>query len=129
MQGPKGHGNKISRKQEQAIAALLVEATIRDAAASVGVSEATLWRWMQRADFRSAYRAARRQVVEHAVAHLQRATADAVAGLARNLTCGVPSVEVRSAGAILSWAVRGVELMDLEERVVALEGDHALTSP
>jgi len=46
----KGHGEKLSRKQEQAIAALLTCPTIEQAAKAAGVGETTLWRWLQDSD-------------------------------------------------------------------------------
>ena len=54
-----GHGEKRSRKQEQAIASLLREATLESAAQAVGVGESTLRRWLQQPEFHRAYRAAR----------------------------------------------------------------------
>ena len=117
----KGHGEKLSRKEEQAIVALLQQPTLQAAAASVGVSDVTLWRWLQQPDFQARYRAARRQLVEGALANLQQATSEAATTLRRNLTCGVPSVEIRAAVAVLDQAVKAVELLDLEERVQALE--------
>src|SRR6266536_2429950 len=117
----KGHGAKLGRMEEQSILALLTHATIPEAASACGVSESTLWRWLQQPDFQTRYRAARRQVVEGALANLQQATSEAATTLQRNLTCGVPSVEIRAAVAILDQAVKAVELLDLEERVEALE--------
>ncbi len=117
----KGHGEKLSRKQEQAIAALLSAPTIKDAAKACGVSEVSLWRWLQLPDFAAAYRAARRQVVERAVSELQAATGEAVETLKRNLHCEQASVEIRAAQIILEQAVKGVELIDLQERVERLE--------
>jgi hypothetical protein len=73
-----GHGEKLSRKQEQAIAALLGELSVRAAAEKVGVNECTLRNWLKQPAFASAYRAARRQIVEVAVAGLQRLTLQAV---------------------------------------------------
>lgn len=90
-----------------------------------GASEVTLWRWMQRPDFADRYRAARRTALEGAITHLQQAAGEAAAALRRNLGCVVPSVEVRSALGILEQAFRGAELLDLEERIAALEGQQA----
>jgi hypothetical protein len=81
-------GSKLERQQEQAIAALLTEKTHAEAAARVGIAPATLQRWLLLPEFRSAYREARRQVVEAAVGRLQAASAKAVDALERNLTCG-----------------------------------------
>jgi hypothetical protein len=116
-----GHGEKIGRKDDEAIAALLLEPSLDAAAARVGVAPATLARWLRLPSFARKYRAARRAVVESAVARLQQASGEAVACLRRNLSCGRPSVEVRAAEAILDAAVRGVELMDQETRLAAVE--------
>jgi nitrogen-specific signal transduction histidine kinase len=112
---------KIGRKQDQAIAGLLTAGTHAEAAVAAGISEATLQRWLRDPGFVAAYRQARRQVVEAAVAQLQRATSNAVATLERNLDCKNPSVEVRAAATILERATKAVELVDLAERVEELE--------
>lgn len=117
----KGHGEKLSRKQEAAIAAPLACPTIGEAATQAGVGEVTLWRWLKRPQFQAGYRLARRRVVEAAIGRLQHAATEAVATLQRNLTSGAPSVEVRAAKAILDQATKAIELMDLVERVEVLE--------
>ncbi len=117
----RGHGDKLNRKQEQAIAALLSASSIKAAADVCGMAEVTLWRWLQLPDFQAAYRTARRQVVERAVTELQAACGKAVETLKRNLTCDNPSVEIRAAQIILEQGIKGIELMDLQERVERLE--------
>ncbi len=117
----KGHGEKFGRKEEQAIVALLTRPTVAEAAKACAVSEVTLWRWMQQPEFTERYRAARRQVLEQAIAQLQQASGEAVETLRRNLTCTVASVEVRAALAIIDQAVKGAEVLDLETRIAALE--------
>lgn len=121
MKESRGHGDKLNRKQEQAIAALLSASSIKAAASECGIAEVTLWRWLQIPDFQAAYRAARRQVVERAVSELQGACGEAVGTLKRNLTCENPAVEIRAAQIILEQGIKGVELMDLQERVERLE--------
>src|SRR5262249_36563431 len=98
----KGHGQKLTRKQEALIAALLTEATHAAAAAKAGVSEATLHRWLQLPDFSAAYRVARRQLVEGAVGRIQAATGQAVATLLAVAKDGAKdSDRVRAAVALL----------------------------
>ena len=77
----KGHGEKLSRNQERAIAALLVHPTMAKAAAAAGVGEVTLWRWLQIPEFKEQYRLARREAVSQAVGHLQGACNVAVPAL------------------------------------------------
>ncbi len=102
--------------------ALMSTSTLKDAAAQAKVSEVTLWRWLQDEDFAKAYRTARRQVVERAVAEMQATCGDAVETLKRNLNCRNESVAVRAAQIILDQAIKGVELIDLQERIERLEG-------
>jgi hypothetical protein len=116
-----GHGERVSRDTEAAVAALLSCRSIAAAAKKVGVNEKTLRAWLKEEAFASAYRAARRAVVEYSIAQVQKLTEQAVKALARNLRCGVPAVEVKAAVAILDQAGRGVELLDLAERLAKLE--------
>jgi hypothetical protein len=119
--GERGHGQKRERLEDRALAALLSEPTIAAAATKAGIGESTLLRWMAEPDFKARYRAARRQVVEGAIGRLQQAATLAVDALTRNLTCGIPAVEVGAAKSILDQAIKAVELVDLAERVEALE--------
>ncbi len=119
-----GHGEKLTRKQDGAIAALLSAPTVAAAATAAGIGERTLRRWLRDSAFVAAYRDARRKVVEAAVARLQNVAYEAVDALQRNLTCGRPGDEIRAAATILERATRGVELIDLAERLDALEGRH-----
>jgi len=56
-----GHGAKFGRKKEDAIAALLTQRTVEEAAKSLNIATKTLLRWMKEPEFDAAYRAARRQ--------------------------------------------------------------------
>ena len=117
----KGHGEKLGRKEEQAILALLTHPTIPEAAAACGVGEATLWRWMQEPEFRDRYRQARRQVLEGAIASLQQAAGEAAATLRALLTAESETVRLGASRAILEQATKGADLLDLEARIAALE--------
>jgi hypothetical protein len=116
-----GGAGRRSQREGAALAALLSEKSIALAAAKAGIGESTLLRWLADPAFKARYRAARRQVVEHAVSGLQQAAAQAVDALTRNLTCGIPPVEVGAAKAMLDQAIKAVELIDLVERVELLE--------
>ena len=116
-----GNGGKRDNKEDAALAALLSQPTIAEAATKSGIGEATIHRWLTDPAFKARYRDARRQVVEHAVSGLQQAASDAVAALSRNLHCGIPASEIAAAKAVLDFAVKGVELVDLAERVEQLE--------
>jgi hypothetical protein len=116
-----GHGSKRAQREEAAIVGLLCEPTVDAAARKAGIGETTLLRWMAEPEFKARLRAARRSVVECAIGRLQQAATQAVDALSRNLTCGIPAVEVGAAKAILDQSIKAVELVDLAERVEALE--------
>ncbi len=112
---------KIDRKAEAVIAALLTESSHAAAAKKAGVSEATLQRWLRQAAFQSAYRAARRALVESAVSRLQQAADEAVQTLRRNLSCGNPAAEVRAAVAVLAQTFQGLALSDMADEIESLK--------
>jgi hypothetical protein len=116
-----GHGSKLARKQEQAVAALLANPTVEAAAGECGVSTRALKGWLQQPDFKAAYAAARRRLLESAVNGLVRAGQAAVAALTRSLKSDKEPVAIRAAQIILENATRGVEAFDLHERLEALE--------
>ena len=117
----RGHGDKLGRKAEAAIVALLSHPTMPEAAKAAGVSETSLWRWLQREDFQKKYREAQGKVFDGALGSLQGASTEAVNCLRRNLSCGNPSAEVHAARTILDYTLRARELFDLENRIALLE--------
>lgn len=113
-----GHGEKLSRKQEQAIAALLESRTVEAAAKAAGVSCSTLKRWLRLPGFRAAYRHARRELVEGAIGRIQAATGQAVDTLVSVAKSGAKEGDrVRASVALLDHALRGLADAD------ALHGD------
>src|SRR5215207_5562056 len=113
----------ITSKQEKAIIALLNEPTTKQAAEVAGVSEVTLWRWLQDSDFRTYYMEARRRAVQRAIARTQAVTSEAVETLREimNSASAMPSARVAAAKAILDYAMKGIELEDHERRLDEIE--------
>jgi hypothetical protein len=104
-----GHGEKQTRKQQAAIAALLTAPTIPAAAAQIGVNERTLRRWLQLPEFRAAYRQARRELLEGAINRMQSASGaavDTLLAVATN-TEAKAADRLRAAGLLLDHAFRG----------------------
>jgi hypothetical protein len=112
---------KISPRQEKLIAHLLTERTVEQACAKTGVAVTTYWRWMQDHAFLDEYRKARRGILENTVARIQSIALSALDTLERNLNCENPSVEVRCAAIILDQSLKGIELLDIADRVEILE--------
>jgi hypothetical protein len=118
-----GHGEKLSRKNELAVCALLAQPTVEAAAAEVGVSHRTLKTWLQLPAFRAAYRAARLAVLEQTVGQLAQAGLKAVAVLVEALEAPRAADRIRAAAVILAHAQRGAELADLAEELAELRAE------
>jgi len=118
-----GHGAKFARKKEDAIAALLTQRSVDEAARSVNIGTTTLLRWMQMPEFQGAYRDARRAAFGQSVARLQQASTAAVAVLLKIMTdANAPaSSRVRAAQSVLDCAARAIGIEDVDARVAELE--------
>ncbi len=103
--------------------ALLAHGTIDAAYEAAGVSKTTMWRFLQLPEFQARYRAARRQLVEAAIAQLQSDCTIAVRVLREVAEDAevLASSRVAAAKTIIEMSLRGVELSDLAERVERLE--------
>jgi transposase-like protein len=109
-------GEKKDQKQEIVISSLLSAPSLREAAKEAGISEATLHRWLKDDAFKTAYRDAKRELVNHAICHLQQSSEKAVKVLldvAENKKCPA-SARVSAAKTILEISMKAVELEDLE---------------
>ena len=118
-----GRRPTFGRKHEDAIAALLTQRNVEEAARSVGIGVRTLLRWLKLPEFQKAYRDARRAAVGQAVARLQQGTSAAATTLLKVMVdLNTPaSVKVRAAEAILNHSAKAIEIEDIDARVAALE--------
>ncbi len=107
--------------KEKALSALVNSPSIREASRASGLSEETLYRFLKDKEFLAEYRSARRATVENAITQIQNATSEAVETLQRNLRCENPAAEIRAAQIILDNALKGVELVDILERLEQIE--------
>ncbi len=118
-----GHGEKLSRNKERAIAALLSNPSIPDAASAVGIGEGTLWRWLKIPEFNNAYSEARRELVRHAVVTVQFAMSEAVETLRTIMknNDAPASSRVSAAKALINISIKSVEIEDFDRRLSELE--------
>ncbi len=118
-----GHGEKMSRRKEQAIAALLECQTVSQAAERVGVSEHTLRNWMKRPEFRDAFAAARREFLDNALSRLEKGFEFAVAILQKIAgDNGAPTyARVSAAKGLIDSSFRAAELQELMHRLTRIE--------
>jgi len=118
----KGHGTKLGRKKEAAIAALLTQKNHEEAAREAGIALKTLKRWLRLREFIDDYRRARWEVVEQAYARAQQNTGAATTVLLKLMVdpATPASSRARAALGIFGLAREAVDL-DVEARVSALE--------
>jgi hypothetical protein len=118
-----GHGTKFKRKLEEAVAAMLTQRNVEEAARSIGISTATLMRWQKEPEFQQAYRAARRAAFGQSIARLQQGTSAAATTLLKTMIDpNTPaSVKVRAADSVLNHSAKAIEIEDIEARVSELE--------
>jgi hypothetical protein len=119
----KAPGGKFGRKKEEAMAALLTQRNLEEAAKAAGIGANTLLRWLKAPEFQAAYRGARRTAFGQSIARLQQGTAAAATTLLKTMIdANTPaSVKVRAAEAIFNHAAKAIEIEDIEERVSELE--------
>ena len=119
----RGHGTKFSHKMEEAVAAMLTQRNLDEAARAVGISTATLMRWQKLPEFQVAYREARRAAFGQSVARLQQGSSAAATTLLKMLIdpATPASVRVRAAECIMNHATKAIEIEDIEVRVSELE--------
>ena len=117
-----GHGAKFGRKKEEAIAALLTQRNIEEAARTAGIGTQTLLRLLKVPEFEIAYREARRAAFGQSIARLQQASSAAVSTLLKVMIDpnSPASTRVRAADSILDHAAKAIEIEDIEVRVAQL---------
>ena len=118
-----GHGTKFGRKMEDAIAALLTQRNVDEAARAAGIGTRTLLRWLQLPEFQKAFRDAKRAAFSQSIARLQQgASAAATTLLKTMIDPNTPaSVRIRAAECVMNHAMKAIETEDIEARVTELE--------
>jgi transposase-like protein len=118
-----GHGEKFGRKKEDAIAALLTQRNVEEAARAAGIGTRTLLRWLKIPEFDAAYRQARRAAFGQTIARLQQGSSAAATTLMKLMVDAAtpPSTRARCSESIISFSSKAIELEDIEARLTALE--------
>jgi hypothetical protein len=115
--------DELSRRQDAALLALMEGSSLSlsQIAAKISVNVRTLNRYMKDEKFLRKYRALRTAQVERGVARLQSLFDKAVDCLERNLDSKNRPSEVRTACAIINQSIAGVDLLDHDQRILAVE--------
>jgi hypothetical protein len=106
----KAPGGKFGCKKEEAIAVLLTQRNIEEAAKTAGIGANTLLRWLKAPEFQAAYREARRAAFGQSIARLPQGSSAAAATLLKTMIDAntSASVKVRAAEAILNYAAKAI---------------------
>lgn len=113
----------MTRKQTQALAALLTCPTARAAAQKAGLDERTLRRYRQDPEFAAEYRKRCAEMLETATEQAKAAMPPAIDRL-RGIVDDdqqQPQQQIAAARAVLEYGLRLVEVNDIEQRLRALE--------
>ena len=126
-----GFGEKLGRKKEAALLALLESRSVEEAALAAGVTPRTVYRWLNEPEFAAAYREARRALVSQANARLQQAAGAAAATILKLMVdpAVTASVRIRACECVLNHANKPIEIEDIEVRLAALEEAAQKTGP
>ena len=114
---------RLTPKQRKAVEALLTTGDVAAAAHEVGISKATLYRWLKEPAFHQAVRQAEARALDDLSRLLVRLGRTAVATLAKAMSdpATPASSRIRAADAALSRLLQLRELATLEARITALE--------
>jgi hypothetical protein len=109
-------------RAERIILALLEHGSHEKAAAALGISAATIWRWLQKPEFQEQYRKARREAYARGMGRLQHALNPAVTTLLRIMVDqNAPAASrIRAAVSVVEHA-NTFALEDLQARIDSLE--------
>jgi AcrR family transcriptional regulator len=110
-------------REDQALLALISEPTIAKAAEASGISQATLFRYLQDKEFRAEYQRQKRTLLDAALSDLHAAAGDAVACLVEIMTDTkvTPAARVAAARAVLGYSIDTAKIEDVIRRLEAIE--------
>jgi transposase-like protein len=120
---------KLTVKQERAVQACLLGGCAQEVADIVGVSASTIHRWRLEPHFKTALGEARQQAFEAGIGAIQRVTVKAARVLEEVLDDKEAPTHARvsAAKAVMDAAFKGLEVLDLNERLKALEAGQCET--
>jgi hypothetical protein len=115
-------GRQVDNK-DRVLAALLTSNTRKEAAQKSGVSERTIYSYLQDPVFLEQYEAGRRELVKAATEQIQRGLAPAITALREITEDGKAgrTARVAAARALLEYGIRLSEITDIYNRLDKLE--------
>ena len=118
-----GHGEKLTRKMNDFILALMAAGTLDEAAAASGISISTARRWYRLNIVKAELKRLQDEITGHSLIQLKLGISEAVTVLRNVMTDSEtpPAARVSAAKTMLDGAFRAVEATDILERLEALE--------
>src|SRR6202162_5615133 len=118
-----GHGTKMGRKQKEAIAALLAQPSVAEAARVAGIGHQTLLRWMKDREFRAEDQAARRAEYRQSMARLRQGATAAAAAILKIMfdRRAKAATRLNAATVVLSEAQDAIGMEDFGADVAEVE--------
>jgi len=112
----------LTNRQEKAIILLLQNKNLDEVAKTLRVSRSTIYKWLERQDFKEKFAEARQQVFNESLEELKTLTKEAIATLEDILKNGTKETSrVTASKTVLELALRLKEVEELEKRVEELE--------
>lgn len=117
------NGEKLTKKQELAVMSIITEPSMKKASEKAGVSQSTLYRWLQLDSFQDQLKRMKHEAVSQATARLRHGmtiAVDALMQMASNPK--TPAVARASAcRTLLEFGFKAHEIEHLQERLERLE--------
>jgi transposase-like protein len=111
----------VTSKQEIILAALVAESSVEKAARAAKVSRATVYRWLDDADFKIKLKEQRDVLLETAVESIKCRAAKAVEKLAALMDSKDERTRRLACKDLIDYALRIKEVQSIEDRLVAME--------
>lgn len=110
-------------RREMAMAALISSPTVRDAAKASGISESSLWVYLQDPDFSQEYEDKKGAIVAVAAERLRSRLDSATETVHSIMTddTAPPQVRISAARMFFEYAAKYTDLSDVQARIAALE--------
>lgn len=110
-----------SERQDRALIALLTTATRKEASEQAGISERTLYKYLNDTGFKTAYRAACNDLMTESTAEIQKAVKKAVTTLIEAMDNDNVFARISASKALLDYGLKYTEIVDFEDRLRKLE--------
>ena len=112
---------ELTPKQEKALLAIIETGTIEGAAVKVGISRASIYNWLKEEPFKVRLDRERKIIFDEAVGLIKVASKRSAAVIVDLLSHKDPTTRRLAAKDLLSFAIKAVELGDVEDRLDRIE--------